>query len=64
MKLGKKWEPYASGSFLMGIWFLVLLKLILRYSWSDSLFLGAVSALLFFLVSVLVFETGKFKGGF
>lgn len=64
MKLGKKWEPYAAGSVLMGVWFLVLLKLVLRYSWGDSLFLGATSALLFFLVSVLVFESGKFKGGF
>jgi len=64
MKISKKLEPYASGSALMGIWFLVILKLVLRYSWSDSLLLSAVSALLFFLVSALVFETGRLKGGF
>lgn len=64
MRVGRKLEPYASGSLLMGVWFLVLLKLVLRYSWGDSIFLGIASALMFFLVSVLVFETGKLKGGF
>lgn len=64
MKFKKKWEPYASGSALMGVWSLVILKLVLRYSWNDSLFLSAISALLFFLVASLVFESGKFKGGF
>lgn len=64
MKIGRKWEPYASGSVLMGVWFLVLLKLVLRYSWGDSLFLGLAAGLMFFLVSVLVFETGRLKGGF
>lgn len=60
----KGYEPYVTGSILMAAWQLVFLKLLLSFSWEDSIFISIISGLLFFLIAVLVLESSKFKGGF
>ena len=58
----KQLEAYLSGGVVMFVWQVVFLKL-LGIAWFETWVIAVVSALLFFIVSVLMFESSQIKGG-
>ncbi|MFH1786590.1 MAG: hypothetical protein ABH829_03025 [archaeon] len=58
----KELEAYVSGSMVMLVWQVILLK-IFGIGWTVTGTIAVASALLFFIVSVLIFESRELKGG-
>jgi len=58
----EKLEKYLSGVVLAFIWQTIFVKLILGQEWYLSATIGLMTAIIFFIVSVLIFETSELKG--
>lgn len=58
----KNWEPYISGAVVAGVWQLIFINLGMGVAWHDSLFIAFITGMMFFLVSVLMFEVKGLKG--
>lgn len=58
----EKLEKYASGAAIAFLWQIIFVKLILGQEWYLTSIIAAMTAILFFIIAVLMFETSKLKG--
>lgn len=55
-------EKYLSGALLAFVWQVIFVKLVLGQAWSLTAAVAVMTALIFFIIAVLVFETSELKG--
>ena len=58
----KAFEPYAAGSVLTFVWQFIFTKVLLAIDMYTAVIISLVSAIMFFIVAVLVLESSGLKG--
>jgi len=58
----KNLEKYLTGSVLAFVWQAIFVKLVLGIEWYSTLIVAVMTAIIFFIVGVLMLETSELKG--